>query len=411
MSDATEKIRKCRIKLLYREPFFAHLCMHLQLKGMPKELPEVCQSMGVNFKGDLYYSDEFVNSLSDDELIVTLCHEVLHLALEHMIRKGSRNAMCITPAGPIALWNVATDMVVNHQLHKYGYKIKFDIPNFYKLDLDEMSAEHVYDKLISRMRQIDAPCGFDWHGYPDGNGKNGQNGKTPHDGKNQKPGKNGYYTQKEIDDSSKKWRKATIDAATIAKQMGKLPADLQRLVDDTIEPKKRWRELLWAFITNEIPSDFTYMRPSKKSISCGFYMPSMTMESIDIVVAVDTSGSISDQQFSQFVSEMIAISRSFNYVNMTLIDCDASIKGVYEFRGNIEEEIHGIKFRGYGGTDFRPVFKWIEENSANCKVLIYLTDGMGSYPEHPPKYSVIWALTEDCDAPWGNKIILDIHDE
>ena len=163
------------------------------------------------------------------------------------------------------------------------------------------------------------------------------------------------------------------------------------------------------YITNEIPFDFTYARPSKKSISCGFYMPSTMRENIDVVVAVDTSGSISNKQFSQFISEIITMSKSFTYVRMTLIDCDCTIKGVYEFNGNIEEEIKKINFRGYGGTDFRPVFKWIKDNKPQCKVLMYLTDGYGDFPKEP-NYTTIWVLTQDYDVPFGQKVNLDVEE-
>jgi len=118
-------------------------------------------------------------------------------------------------------------------------------------------------------------------------------------------------------------------------------------------------------------------------------MPDTVKEGLDIVVAIDTSGSISDEELTQFLSETYSIVKSFPNVRMTLITCDAEVQDVLEVTNGMPD----VEVHGGGGTDFRPVFKWIRENKPNTRLVVYLTDGYGDAPESVD-VKTLWVITE-----------------
>jgi predicted metal-dependent peptidase len=143
-------------------------------------------------------------------------------------------------------------------------------------------------------------------------------------------------------------------------------------------------------------------RPSKRSESTGVYMPFQLKENIDIVVAIDSSGSISDEDMTDFMSEMIGISKSFSAIRMTVLVCDAKIQSVQEITNGFSPK--DIKLAGFGGTSFKPVFSWISENKPSAKLLVYFTDGYGDFPSSET-IKTLWVLPNDNKVPFGEKIV------
>lgn len=135
--------------------------------------------------------------------------------------------------------------------------------------------------------------------------------------------------------------------------------------------------------------------PHKKSIATQIYMPNIVKEGIEIVCAIDTSGSINEKDLSDFLSEIFAICRAYQQqLKMTLITCDAKIQDTYEIaNGSIDTIKNDVKMKGGGGTSFLPVVKWIEENKRDAKLLLYLTDGFGDKIEKQP-YDILWVLSK-----------------
>ena len=157
--------------------------------------------------------------------------------------------------------------------------------------------------------------------------------------------------------------------------------------------KLDWKSLLYRYITNAIPQDYTYSRPSKHSQACGFYMPSMKREEIEVVVAVDTSGSIGQAELTEFLAEMVGISKSFNNVKMTALMCDCEIHDVLEFNNGNIDEILNAKIKGGGGTAHEPIYKWLDENKPNCRLIVNFTDGDTSIPKEI-NYPTLWVICE-----------------
>jgi len=199
------------------------------------------------------------------------------------------------------------------------------------------------------------------------------------------------------------WGRRLVEAWNYAKQRGLVPLGLEGYIKEIIEGGKvNWRELIWQVVQQTIPTDYEWIRPHKKSSSLGVYLPSMRKEDVDIVVALDTSGSISDKEYEEFLGEILSLARSFKNVKFTAILCDAEVHRAIEDEMDVEWLIEELKKRkGYGGTDFVPVFKWIEENKPYCKLLIYFTDLYGGFPKEKPRYPVIWVVSKEGDEEGG----------
>jgi predicted metal-dependent peptidase len=238
---------------------------------------------------------------------------------------------------------------------------------------------------------------FDVHNYPKMQNGNGDKKDKAHEDPNGKP-----MTSNELNRLKDEWKRRIVEAETIARQMGKMPSELERLFGKIIDSKINWKALLYRYITQEIPCDSTYARPSRRSESVGFYMPYTVKENIDITVAIDSSGSITEDDMTDFMSEVIAIAKSFASIKMTVIVCDAEIHSTHEVSNGFSAS--DIKLSGGCGTNFKPVFSWIMENKPSTKLLIYLTDGYGDFPSSET-VKTLWVMPNDNKVPFGEKII------
>lgn len=378
-----ERIAKARINLLTDYPFFGSIAMHL----VPREVSEDeskaygLVTMGVDLYGNLMYYPPWVAAQTDVIMKCGVAHEVMHVCLKHLVRLGTRDPR---------VWNIAVDAAVNEVLSH-----TFKIPDQW-VRIQQMAqkcAEEIYDWIIKNAKTYKMPDsgGFDSHIFgddkADGNGqsKNGQGqGGT---GNKNSP----FYQQGQqpVDVP-----RVVKEAYNFSKSQGKLPAGIDRMFADILNPVLDWKDILRKFIVQVIPHDFTYTRPSKKSYSVGYYMPRVVREHIQLVIGVDSSGSISDEEYAEFLSEIYAMCRQFECLNATVLVCDAEITEVKEIDENFDPySVHG---RGYGGTSSLPVFKWIEdEKQCDIKILLYFTDGYIDIPEKLYEFPTLWIVTKN----------------
>jgi len=414
-----DKLIKARIDLLREKPFFAFLANHLEFVEVTEK---ECPTMGVDIKGTMVYNPNFVAKLSKEECKGVLCHEVMHCALEHMKRHRGKK---------LDLWNVAGDTVINTILSADGLTLPKDgiMPHNGDITLfgiritetDKKCAEEVYDAVYSKLRQkdikdlekflkshADSKKGFDVHIYPaPGDGEDGDqkgNGK-------QGEGLSGGLAGELKTDKGKNWGKLMVDACTFARNQGKLPAGMERILGDLLKTDLDWRGLLYRYITNQIPVDYSWAQPSKKSYSVGTYLPSVTKESLDLVIAIDTSGSISKTELDEFASELCGIINSFANVSLTIIDCDCEINSVVKKQRATVTDITDLKLRGGGGTSHIPVYRWLDENLPNAKLVICFTDGYTSFPKSS-SIPTLWVVAgssrmEENKFPFGDVVYLD----
>lgn len=204
------------------------------------------------------------------------------------------------------------------------------------------------------------------------------------------------------------WRQRIIEAGQQYKMLyGVLPGELAELVQSFQEGKVDYLQLLRRYLGHASGGESHWLPPARRFVWQGMYLPSHTNPQIDIVVAVDTSGSIDEEQFRQIFGEIVSIVRGFPNYRLTLIQCDSQIQSVNEYSANNPfDPKKGFEIEGRGGTNFCPVFDYVKQNKLNPKVLLYYTDGSGIFPSKVPTYPVIWLLQngdKKC-IPWGKVI-------
>ena len=383
---AREKLVTARIGLLLRAPFFGNLATRMGLINADEWCPTAATD-GRRF----YYNSEFVNSLPLKQLEFLVGHEVLHAVYDHMGRRGNRDPK---------LWNIADDYCVNWDLveQRVGDKIPVAL---YDSKYKGMSAEEVYDDLYANADKInvdnllkqllDEHLDGEGEGEGDGDGESGD--KSGHG--NGRP-KLTEQEKKEIRDEIKE----AVLAAAASVGAGNLPGGVKRMIKDLVEPVMDWRELLQQQIESTVKSDFTWARPSRRSWHMDAVMPGMKPgEQIDVVIGIDTSGSITDQDLKIFLSEIKGIMEAYDEYKITVMGWDTEVGNVATFTSDNLEDISSFEPGGGGGTDPHCVWNYLRENDIEPKKLIMFTDFCfyGWSPQEVELY---------CDTVWiikGNK--------
>lgn len=365
--NASEALAAARTQLVLRHPFFGMLALRLRLVERT-DLP--FKTMGVDGK-HMYYDPDFVRSCPKSLLQAAVAHEVVHCALNHISRRGTRDAM---------RWNKAIDYATNLILDDAGLEV--DMTNWlFDERFKDMSAEEIYDRLQSE-------CDDGGSGSSSGSGDQAvfDEHMAGHD---------------KLDEQQ--WAAATIQAAQAAQAVGKLPGSLRRLVDDLLEPQIDWREKLAQFMhAARGLSDYSWMRPQRRMLVYGTVLPSMEGRALGTLVAVsDDSGSVDSKMLQALASEINGIAISTSPEKLIHISCDARINHVAEFSPHDE---FVMTSNGGGGTDFRPPFAYVDEHGIQPQCLIYLTDGYGPFPTEAPSYPVLWVMTTNVVPPWGEYV-------
>jgi len=378
---AREKLITARVGLLLRAPFFGNLATRLNLINADDWCPTAATD-GRRF----YYNSVFVNSLPLKQLEFLVGHEVLHAVYDHMGRRGNRDPK---------LWNIADDYCVNWDLveQRVGDKIPIAL---YDSKYKGMSAEEVYDDLYENADKINIDelmkRLLDEHLDGEGDGEGEGDGDKPGNGRPRLS----EAEKKEIRDEIKE----AVLAAANAAGAGNIPGGVKRMIRDLTEPVMDWRELLQQQIESTIKSDFTWARPSRRSWHMDAVMPGMKPgEQIDVVIGIDTSGSITDQDLKVFLSEIQGIMEAYEEYRITVMGWDTEVHNVATFTSDNLEDISTFEPGGGGGTDPHCVWNYLQANDIEPKKLIMFTDFcfFGWSPAEVEQY---------CDTVWiikGNK--------
>lgn len=202
------------------------------------------------------------------------------------------------------------------------------------------------------------------------------------------------------------WKIAAVQAANAARAQGKLPGSLQRFVDQLIQSKSDWRQRLRQFFLQDARNDYSWARVNKRYASLGFYLPGLYSQELGTVVIVtDDSGSIGDRILQAFGGEIEDIRECGRPERTIVLSCDAAINHVDDLS---MDDPFQLKCHGGGGTDFRPPFKWLEEQGIEPACLVYLTDLYGPFPDKPPPYPVLWCSINNQKAPWGETLKVEV---
>jgi len=372
---ARERLITARIGLLLRHSFFGNLATRMTLTNAD-EWCSTAATDGLKF----YYNSRFIMMLKPKEVEFLVGHEVLHVVYDHMGRRNHRDPQ---------MWNIADDYAVNADLkrHKIGQFIT-TVPCLYEQKYDGKPAEEIYDDLMKNVQKInvdqlvdmmlDDHLDSDEDSEGDSDGKDGQ-GKRP------------KMSPEERERARQEIKQAIINAAQSA-EAGSLPLGVERLIKQHTNPVMPWRELIQTNLTSAIRTDYSWMRPSRRGWHMDAVMPGMTPgEEIDVVVAIDMSGSISNKQAQAFLGEIGGMMESFDGYKVHVFCFDTEIYNPADFNSENMDTIDSYEPAGGGGTDFDAIFEYLKNVGNVPKRLICFTDG---YP------CGSWGDPDYCDTTW-----------
>ena len=410
LEEVENKLTKARTQLILDKPFLGNLVLRLPMKAAGSW----CRTSATDAKS-FYYNPSFIEKLDNHQTKFVLIHEALHCALTHFARRGNRDKH---------KWDLACDFAINPLLVKEGFRPPLDVPIFSKYE--SMIAEEIYPMIDD---SIDTEP-MDQHLYDDNpkddadesdggmreDSLDGQKDDTSSKGQDNKPSQGNSnsgdlaeqpspLTPDEMQELSSRWQKNLASSAQLAQQAGKLDGEFAKLVDFFLQPQLSWQSLLAQYMSTLARDDFSYARPSRRSGNA--ILPSLRSSQIDITVAIDTSGSITQEEIDEFISEINAIKSNMR-ASITLIACDEKVNDNLIWRFEAWDELQFPASLGGGkGTDFNPVFDYIDEQDSPSSVLIYFTDAMGKFPQFEPNYPVMWLVKGKEPIPWGSRIQLN----
>jgi predicted metal-dependent peptidase len=373
-----------------------------------------CQTACINKTGHIIFNLDFTDGLTRSQLLFLVAHEISHFIFEHLDRLGSREGF---------IWNLATDYAINLML-----KYQFERPEYLLKDIcldekyDGMNAERIYEEL---MKNPPAKGGrvfiLDLDGSDDGEGSGEQPGegdvvivrdrRVPLPEKpNAKNGKSAEQYKQEMKDYV---RTAICEAYATAKNQGHMPAGMERAIMGHLTPKVNWlqalRQKLRFGVSRKQPRDTTWNIPNRRFLGSSYVFPStIGPDSPKIAFAIDTSGSMSEEDLKQALGELEDIRKKFN-AKVYFLDCDADL---YQSRW-ISPFQPLPRLRGGGGTDFAPVFSHLLEKRIKPDYCVFFTDGYGNFGDDPTnQFKVLWVITnQEVQPPFGDVVRVAVDNE
>lgn len=359
---AVTSLDKAKVSIVTQHPFFASILMKRQLID-----DETIPTAAVDQRGQIYINPKWFNTLSVDEIVFVLAHEIGHVIGQHALRRGTRQPK---------KWNIAGDAWINDMLKAsgIGQPIKgcVDMPGSKDETVDE-----IYNKLPDN---------------PDGDGPGGTGDDIIERGS--------PLTPDEATRIDAETRVEIAQAAQAAKAQGKMPTALAKIIADLIDPGTPWHEILERYMTAFTRGDYTWSRPNRRFADIA-YLPSTgkVAEMGEIVVQVDVSGSISQRELAHYNGHMSRIIEQCRpeRVHVLYVDTQVCKHQVFE-QG---EEVK-LEFYSGGGTDMEAGFEFLAKEGIEPEVFVCLTDGYTDFNvENAPSYPVLWCISSDIVAPYG----------
>jgi predicted metal-dependent peptidase len=354
-----EKLITARVGLLLRHSFFGNMATRLRMVDCTDDpIINTAATDGRHF----YYDTNFVNKLNPKQTEFLFAHEVLHNVFDHLSRRGDRDPQ---------IWNIAADYAINQILvdERVGEKITI-VKIFQDNKYRGKSTEEIYDEIYKKydLQQLQAIGQLlDQHLDPS---------DTPGEGSPRK-----QYSKEELRKIRDEIKEQMITASQTA---GNVPLGIKRMIQELTEPKLNWKELLRQQIQSTIRNDYTWMRPSRKGWHTGAVLPGMNFDQqIDICVAIDMSGSISNTTAAIFLSEIKGIMDQFKEFNLKLWCFDTKVYNLAEITSDNISDFDSYEVNGGGGTEFMCNWQFMRDNDIVPKKFIMFTDMMpwGSWGE------------------------------
>lgn len=382
ITSVEDKIIAARIKLLFNHPFFGNFASRLIIKESSNWL-----STAATDGRHIFYNKTFFTDMSIDQIAFTIAHEVLHLIFDHLGRINGRN---------IQLFNIAADYCVNGQLIRDKIGKAPDMRLYHDVKYYDMSVEQIYDLLLNDDYEHLSSLGGLVDEHIDWDQKDVNNPDRP------------VYTTNELVQIKNEIISTIIQIAQITSNHS---SEITRLINNLTSSKMDWRQILRNEIQSILRNDYTWQRPNRKTIHHGIYLPgSNNDETIDIAIAIDTSGSITNQMLHDFLSEVNGIMEEYQDFKIKIWCFDTDVYNPREYTTDNNESLLTYEISGGGGTDFMTNWKYMEDTDYVPKKFIFFTDG---YPNDK------WGIEDYCDtvfilhdtnkivAPFGTTIYYD----
>lgn len=390
------KVTEAISKLLVSQPFYAVLLMQLMRIREATVIP-TAGTDGFN----LFINPHWFGKLTIDERVFVIAHEVLHVVYQHPDRGEVYKQRGIGPdlkAYNPRKMNIAEDYIINSTLIEGGLK---HMPHggWYNPQYDHTwLADDLYCKLPDDIAD-DTPDTWDEH-MPPGDKEGDQDGDGSKDAS---PG----ISRPSIADIQRALKSAEVSA----KAQGKLPANLQRLVDSICEPQVIWRDQIRMDVSTVAGRDSaTWVRPNRKRMALPphVYMPGTAAHRAGVLVGYgDSSGSVQDAEWGCYFGELGAIMEEVNPEAFYIGSCDT--EATEPFLVTSAEEVREFRPVGGGGTNMPAIFDKLKEADIWPDALIVLTDGYTPWGS-PPPYEVIWVITTPhIEAPYGRTIHIAVN--
>ena len=367
--EVFERIIVARVGLLLRHPFFGNMATRLRILAAD----DWCPTAAVDGR-NLYFNTQFFNKMNNKEIEFVIAHEILHCVFDHLGRRDGRDPK---------LYNIAADYIVNNLLvrDRIGEKPSF-IDCFQDFKYDGWTSEEVYDDIYEQAKQNGKEFleqlgeMLDEHLDAENDSEGTSDAGESKDSKGNNVSKNKpKYSKEEMKKIKDEIKESMISAAQAA-GAGNTPKEVARMIKDLTEPKMNWREILRQQIQSTIRNDYTFSRPSRKGWHTGAVLPGMNFdETIDLCVAIDMSGSISNKQGQDFLGEVKGIMDEYKDYKIKIWCFDTAVYNEDDFSADDGRELTDYEVIGGGGTDFDANWRYMKEQDIQPKKFLMFTDG------------------------------------
>lgn len=312
----------------------------------------------------MFFNPEFWNEQSEEQQLGLLVHEALHTALMHITRKGVRDSK---------IHNIAADHVINIMITDRGFKIPDG--GYCDYRFRGMHTNQVYDILMAEKKT---------NPLQDLNGDEAMDGI----GEDLLPCPEGL-TPKELEDRIEQTVvRASIRSEQEKDSAGTIPGDIKIFLNGLLKPKLPWDRLLLRYMNNMTRSDYSMAKPNRKYLP-EFYLPTLSTKRLsDIAFSVDSSGSVSDDEFKQFISDTSQVIKRLTPEQITFIQFDTKIHSVNKIKSL--RDLMNLTFTGRGGTDVTELIEWANKNKP--ELLVVFTDGAFIAPKVKTKVNTLWII-------------------
>lgn len=434
--ESIDAISSAKIRLMRQSPFFASLLFRM---------PMICNYEIPTMATDglvVLYNPLFVTKLKRKDLVFVLLHEIQHVVFKHPMRCPLNPSSCEQLMNVfnrqkikdpflkaqldemmaiLKKWNYATDYVINLNIRD---NVKIQPTDFLLKEIGvliddkykDKTSEQVYKMLENEPPPPPKPNQSGGGGIDLNDSGQGIGGVLPVG--------MGELDNMERKDAEKELDNSVHQAVIAARKAGNLPGGMGKIIEDLYTTTTPWEDIMRTQISSVVSKmDYTFMKPNKRygqhMMNHGVIMPGLYGEEYaDMYFVMDTSGSVSDKDKQILASELRKILEDYN-VLIHLIYCDTKVQGepVTLTREDIQNGKLQLDVKGYGGTDFRPAFKYINDNLDDItpELVIYLTDmypNTWSLGDEPP-YSVFWARLPQGDKsakpPWGVVVQIELE--